>query len=287
MTFLSILIALLLERITPQLIDLRQYRWLREYNQWMIDVLHIERLGSWLGFAMLMLPLLLVIWVLAAMFENALFGLFELVFNIAIVFLCLGPKELNGQVDRYLDAIEIGDSQQQFSAASRLTRETPMMDLPQQVVQVCKSLFVEANSRMFAVLFWFTLLGPVAAVFYRLLEQLLQQKILQDSLKHIEHVLHSALGWIDWIPVHLSLFAYMISGSFEEGLQAFRRGSISAVNIYDQNNEILQNVGYQAISAHEVDNDSQALDLLRKSRGLVLRSLVVWLLLLLVLSLLN
>jgi len=287
MTFLSILIALLLERITPQLIDLRQYRWLREYNQWMIDVLHIERLGPWLGFAMLMLPLLLVIWVLAAMFENALFGLFELVFNIAIVFLCLGPKELNGQVDRYLDAIEIGDSQQQFSAASRLTRETPMMDLPQQVVQVCKSLFVEANSRMFAVLFWFTLLGPVAAVFYRLLEQLLQQKILQDSLKHIEHVLHSALGWIDWIPVHLSLFAYMISGSFEEGLQAFRRGSISAVNIYDQNNEILQNVGYQAISAHEVDNDSQALDLLRKSRGLVLRSLVVWLLLLLVLSLLN
>jgi len=287
MTFLSILIALLLERITPQLIDLRQYRWLREYNQWMIDVLHIERLGAWLGFAMLMLPLLLVIWVLAAMFENALFGLFELVFNIAIVFLCLGPKELDGQVDRYLDAIEIGDSQQQFSAASRLTRETPLMDLPQQVVQVCKSLFVEANSRMFAVLFWFTLLGPVAAVFYRLLEQLLQQKILQDSLKHIEHVLHSALGWIDWIPVHLSLFAYMISGSFEDGLQAFRRGSISAVNIYDQNNEILQNVGYQAISAHEVDNDSQALELLRKSRGLVLRSLVVWLLLLLVLSLLN
>lgn len=286
MIFLSILIALLLERITPQLIELRQFRWLHDYHQWMVDVLHLDRMGAWMGFVILMLPPLLVTWLLAAMFENALFGLFELAFNIAVVFLCLGPKELNGQVDQYLDAIDMGESQQRFNAASRLTRQAPAMELPSQVEQVSKSIFVEANSRIFALLFWFTLLGPVAAVLYRLLEQLLQQDLLQNSLNQIVDAMRSLLGWIDWLPAHLSLFAFMISGSFEEGLQAFRRGSVSAVNVYEQNNDLLQQVGFNAISAQQVVNDKQAIDMVRKSRGLVLRSLVVWLLLLFVLGLL-
>jgi membrane protein required for beta-lactamase induction len=287
MTILSILIALLLERIAPQLVELRQYRWLREYNQWMNDVLHIERLGAWLGFVILIFPLLLVIWILSAMFENTLFGLFELAFNVAIVFLCLGPRELDSQIESYLDAIEVGDSQQQFRAAGLLIRETPEIELSNQVKQVSRSVFIEANSRIFAVLFWFTLLGPLAAVLYRLLEQLLQQKVVQELSDELDQVIQSILGWIDWLPVHLTLFAYMLSGNFEEGMKSFKNGSVSAINVYEQNNDLLQNVGFEAITANEVVNPGLAIEMVRKSRGLVLRSLVVWLLLLLVLSLLG
>lgn len=284
MIFLSILIALLLERIAPQLVEFRQFRWLREYNRWMLDVLHIERLGAWIGYLILLLPLLVLIWLLTGLFENALFGLFELAFNVAVIFFCLGPKELDKEIDNYLDAIDVGNTQQQFNAASRLTVISPAMELPTQVKQVCQSLFVEANSRFYALLFWFTLLGPVAAVLYRVLEQLLEQKILQDSVSSLNK---TVLGWIDWLPTHLTVFAYMISGSFDEGMQAFRRGAMSSIHVYEQNHELLQNVGIEAISAHEVVNDKQAMELVRKARGLILRSLVVWLILILVLSLLN
>jgi hypothetical protein len=52
----------------------------------------------------------------------------------------------------------------------------------------------------------------------------------------------------------------------------------------EQNKELLQAVGYQSIASHEVSDDSHAMDLIRKSRGLFLRSLVVWLLLVLFFS---
>ena len=56
MAFLSILIALLLERIVPQFIEFRRFEWLRDYSQWMVDLLHLDRLGAWISAAVLLLP---------------------------------------------------------------------------------------------------------------------------------------------------------------------------------------------------------------------------------------
>lgn len=285
MIFLSILIALVLERVTPQFIDLRQNQWLREYTQWMVSVLHVERLAAWMALAVLILPVMLVIWIAAGMFENALFGLFELAFNVAVIFFCLGPKELSTEVDQYLDAIEVGDSQQRYNAAAKMTTETPSMDLPVQVVQVCKAIYVEANSRVFAVLFWFVILGPVAAVVYRVLEQLLKSNYLESSLDSLRQLIKQISGWIDWLPTRITLFIYMVSGNFEEGLQKYNDGSVVAVDMPEQNNELLQNVGFHSIAAHDVTEDSHAIDLIKKSRGLILRSLVVWLFVILMVSL--
>ncbi|MBT3203505.1 MAG: regulatory signaling modulator protein AmpE [Gammaproteobacteria bacterium] len=284
MIFLSILIALILERVTPQFVEIRNFRWLRDYSQWMVAVLHIERFGAWMGLAVLIFPIMVVVWIMTGMFENALFGLFELAFDVAVIFFCLGPKELDSQVDGYLDAIEVGDTQQRFKAASQLTTEAPSMELPVQVIQVCKSIYVEANSRVFAVLFWFVLFGPVAAIVYRVFEQFLTRNYLENSLDSVKQLIKTVFGWIDWLPTRITLFSYMVSGNFEEGLQIYRSGNVVAVDMVEQNKELLQAVGYQSIASHEVSDDSHAMDLIRKSRGLFLRSLVVWLLLVLFFS---
>ncbi len=286
MIFLSILIALVVERVAPQLVELRLNPWLREYSEWMISVLHIERFAGWMGLAVLVFPVIVVIWIISGMFENAFFGLFELAFNVAVIFFCLGPKELNSQVDKYLDAIEVGDSQQRFDIARQITREVPSMELSTQVIQVCKAIYVEANSRLFAILFWFLVLGPVAVVLYRLLEQLLNSSYLQQSLASVTKLSHLVLGWVDWLPAHITLFVYMVSGNFEEGLQKYRQGSVAAVDMYEQNNELLQTVGFHSIASHDVPDENQAIDIVRKSRGLVLRSLVVWLFITALLSIL-
>jgi AmpE protein len=287
MTFLSILIALLIERIAPQLVEYRRFQWLRDYGQWLVEVLHIEKLGSWMTFTILLAPLLMVMWILNGMFEHALFGLFELAFNVIVLFLCLGPRDLDKQIDHYLDAIDIGDEQQRFASASRLTTATPARELPAQAVQVCKSLFIEANIRVYAVLFWFVVLGPVAAVVYRLLDQWYRNAYLPDSLSAIHSEIGMLAGWLDWIPTRLSMFAYMLSGSFDAGLQAYRSMQYTAINAYQQNCEFLQSVGFHSLSVDDADSQAQAMDMVKKSRGLILRALVVWLLLILFLSFLH
>ena len=287
MTFLSILIALVLERVFPQFVELRRFDWLRDYSQWMQDVLHIERFGGWISLGVLLFPLVLLLWVAEGLFAGALFGLFELAFNVAVIFFCIGPKALDQQVDQYLDALDVGESEQRYQAASALSLQPPAMDLPAQAIQVCKSLFVQANIRVFSVLFWFVALGPVAAMVYRVLLQLKEQQVVDDALAAIKPVLRQLQGWLDWLPTRISLFAYMISGNFDEALQAYRNASATAIDLYEENNELLQNVGFSAISSHEASTDSQAMVLVRKTRGLFLRSLVVWLLILLPLSVLN
>ncbi len=284
MAFLSILIALLVERIIPQFIEFRRFDWLRDYSQWMVDLLRLDRLGAWLASALLLLPLLLLVWLLEAMFDNALFGLFELAFNLLVIFLCLGPKELDSQIEQYLDSIEIGDTQRRFNMAGQISDDAVATELADQVIQVSRALLVLANSRLFAVMFWFVLLGPVGAVLYRLMERLLNQDYLEQSMQPINQVMRSMLGWVDWIPTRISLFAYMVSGAFEEGLQAYHRGSVSAVDNYELNHQLLQQVGSACITQHDVSDERLAMQLLRKTRGLILRALVVWLLLVLLLS---
>jgi AmpE protein len=284
MTFLSILIALLLERVAPQLIEFRRFKWLREYGQWLVDVLHIEKLGNWLAFGALIAPLLVILWVLTGMFEHALFGLFEFAFNVAVVFFCLGPQDFDKQIDNYLDTIDVGEDEHRFTLASQFTSEMPASDLRTQTIQVCRSLFVEANTRIYAVLFWFVVFGPLAAVAYRVLEQWYRAQRLPASLSALRPDIGMLCGWADWIPARLSLFAYMISGSFEAGLQAYRNAQYAAVNNYLQNHELLASVGYQSLSETQADTPAQAMEMVRKTRGLILRSLVVWLLLLLLLS---
>ncbi len=287
MTFLAILIALLLERITPDLVAYRQFRWLRGYSLQMSDLFRIERLGAWMAVTVLILPLLLAIWFLSGIFENSLSGLFNLVFEVFIVFMCLGPRDLNKEVEQYLDAIEIGDDSRKLNAASRLTGESTENNLG-QVTRVCQLLFVEANSRIFAILFWFALIGPEAAVLYRLLQQFRQQNIMPEAQAQINQNISLLIGLMDWIPARISLFAFMLSGSFEEGMKAFRRGCQNAVDVYEENHELLQNVGYHALSLpHSIENSEQAMDLIRKSRGLILRSLTVWLLIVFLLAILN
>ena len=284
MAFLSILIALLAERIIPQFIQFRQFNWLRDYAQWMADLLHIERLGAWAGSGLLLLPLLLLVWILEGMFDNALFGLFELAFNVLVIFLCFGPKDLNSQVEQYLDSIEIGDSQRRFNMAGHINSDELATELPDQAVQVSHAMLVQANSRVFAVMFWFTLLGPVAAVLYRVLEQFLNRNYLEQSLHPLKQAMRTVLGLVDWVPARISLLAYMISGAFEEGLQAYHKGSVSALDSYEQNNDLLKLVGYACITQQEVSDEIQAMQLIRKTRGLILRALVVWLLLVLLLT---
>jgi membrane protein required for beta-lactamase induction len=284
MIIISIVIALVMERVFPQLVEFRTFKWLEDYSYWMKNAFNMQRMGAWMAVAVLLSPLFLLAWMISAMFENALFGLFELAFNVALVFFCIGPRNIDLDVDRYLDAIDVGGAQKRAKLASKLVSGTPSLELSKQALQVCKAILHEANSRVFAVLFWFVLLGPVAALMYRVLEQLLRRKVLEDSLQEIKRVLSEVMGWVDWLPVRFTLFAYMIGGNFDEGLQAYRTRDDTILDIHEENSQLLKAVGFAALVQHPIENDQQAMNMVKKARGLFLRALVVWLILVLFIS---
>lgn len=288
MSFLIILIALLIERSLPQMRAFRRFDWMRDYSRWMVEVLQIDKLGPWAGLVLLLLPVLVGVWLLASIFDNALFGLFELAFGVIVVYLTLGPAELDPEVDDYLDALDMEDERARSAAAAPLLQQAPPEALPQQSRLVIQSLFSEALIRIYAPIFWFVLLGPVAAVAYRLLERVQRgEGLIDESLGHLHVVARDALGWMDWIPARLSLFAYMIAGRFDDAWQIYRRGIALAADTYEQNIELLQQIGSAAIGLpEELGSPAVAAAELRKGRGLVLRSLVIWLLLVLAVSLL-
>lgn len=277
MTLLSILLALIAERAAPQLLLYRSFEWFADYMEWISENLSIHRMNANVLLAVVMIPLMLLCWMFDGLFDNALFGLFELTFNVLVLLFCLGPVDLNSLTERYLDAREADNAEEARQIEASLFIENVQPSAETDSI-FTRFLLVQANSGIFAVLFWFALLGPVAALLYRLLEQSLRLKNLPEAVLPIRPAAQTLLGWMDWAPSRISMIAYLICGNFEAALRRWKNTTPGAVDLLEQNNEMLQTVGLAAIDA-ETEGQS-AIEKVKKSRGLILRSLVVWVILL-------
>ena len=101
------------------------------------------------------------------LFAGVLFGIFKLIFGIVVVVYCLGPSNFWSQFYVYAAAIHKDDAQAAVENAKSLF-ELPAFANPQEFHRALTSaLFIAANNRIFAVIFWYILLGPAGAVLYR------------------------------------------------------------------------------------------------------------------------
>lgn len=284
MIFISIIIALVVDRIFSQLQAFRQFKWLQDYTDWMTDVLSISRLPVWVSLIVLMLPLLFLVSFLQGIFANGLFGLFALAFNVVVLFYCLGPQDTDQQVDDYLHSIDTGDEKTRLEAASALREQPVDMAINKQASQVVDAIFTASHRRIFACLFWFVLLGALGAVFYRLIAQSTKLTIRDDEKQLLNKKFAELLGYLDWLPARLTIAAYMVSGHFEGALAGYRKAASDLIEVNETNQGILTAGGRGAIQIKTIETDLQASEYVKKARGLALRSLVVWLVFSLVLT---
>ncbi len=276
MIFLSIIITLVLDRVFNQFHSFRQFKWLQKYADWMTDVLSVSRLPVWLSVVILLLPLLLGLSFLQGIFANGLLGLFALAFNVVLLFLCLGPADTDRQVDDYLLAIDAGDEQKRMEIASQLYEKPTSAQIYVQASQVVDAVFMASHRRVFAVLFWFVVLGVMGAVIYRLVEQSVKLKINDDAEKKLNHAFLTVLGYLEWLPVRITIVAFMIGGHFEAAFAGYRKAANDGVDIDETNQAVLATGGRGAIQFQALESGQQAREYVRKARGLVLRALVIW-----------
>lgn len=287
MTLISVVIGLLLDRYMEHLDDKRRLDWYRRYVAWCHSHLGVgDFTHSTFGLALILGPLLVATLILSAVLHTVLFGVAGLAFDVAVLLFCLGPRDLEAQIGAYLDAAADHDGIREQSIASDLLEEAVPMEPAARVLAVTEGALAEANNRLFAVLFWFMILGPFGAVLYRASSELL--RIEREQAGEAAPWTERLLGLLDWLPTRLTVLGYALAGHFDATFSVLRRYLFSVEEpLYLRNRALLREAGRTALGP-DVQWLQAGLDPqppLAAALSLITRSLLLWIALLALLTL--
>lgn len=289
MNFLALLLGLALERVLTHLFHLREFRWLDP----LFDS-HLRRLRAtaggrnrrWSALALtFLLAALLVapVALLSVALRGELLQIPYFLFAVVVLLFSLGPRDLDDEVEDYGDALETGDVAGQQRVAEELLEKVPPALPAERNAAVERAIYVQANNRIFGVVFWFLVLGPTGAWTFRVLDLMRHRTEVkageEDATATMEAV-RTLHGLLAWIPSRLLALGYVLAGNFEEAMESWRNSGREAhLPFADGTVEIVARVGAAASGrgALDVADATEALDRIRGARSLVIRTLwMIW-----------
>lgn len=289
MKLIALLIGLVVERLATQLFHLRELRWLDK----VIDAGYgqVARFADWpaivpvvLLAALLVFPVFLVMFLLG----DALFGFAYLLLAVIVLFFSLGPKDIGEEIDDYCSALESGDAEHIRVTSKALLERDHNDDDEDRIRHVEEAVFVQSNNRLFAVIFWFVVFGPLGAWAYRVMDLIRRRAVFNasradgvvDEAERMAAAASALHGWVAWIPARLTAAGYALAGSFDDARTAWRHPHApEALTTGERNEQLLGRVGAAAIALPHRENESLAARGIRgatAARHLVLRLLLLW-----------
>jgi adenosylcobinamide-phosphate synthase len=311
MTFISILLALLIEQLKPLRADNPIYTQIQilankieaSFNA---GTVKHGRLGWWLVVGLLTVPTALIYWLCLRLSPFA-----ALAWNVLIVYLTLGFRRYS----HYFTSIQLALSSGDDEAARRYLAEWTHLDTSDMDVSEISRLTVEralmaTHRNVFGVFFWFLMpVGPACAVMYRVAEYLAR------AWTEPEHMQNEAFGqyatkvfyWIDWVPARLTAVAFAVVGNFEDAVYSWRnyadrwKDEVVGIILSAGGGALGVRLGEPEEKAMILQADASAVDIdsldlesqpgteatpraLQSAVGLVWRALLLWMLLLALLS---
>jgi len=276
MVLLSALLGIAADRLLTHLHEYRSYNQFLGYVDWMRERFSGSAWDHIGGLVLLLLPIWLTTGLLQSWFADWLFGLAGLLFNIAVFVYCMGPRDLSGDVDNWCEVCESSDTDLRQRAAGRLLGgEIPPQDPVDCARKLAGAVLVEANDRLFAVLFWFILLGPLGAVLYRSAAVLYQQRREQSEFGESVAWLHAVLVWL---PARLVALGYALSGHFDAAMEGWRKAHSDHPQGTEGSEQILVVTGSGALGLETEESAEDAIQSpVRAAMRLVWRTLTIWL----------
>jgi len=290
MTLLALLIGLVVERLATQLFHLRRLRWLES----MIDLgfRQIGRFANWpavIPIALLGILLILPVFLVLFLLQDRLYDVPNLILSVVVLFFSLGPKDIGEDVDEYCRAIE-ADDEERINVTSKVLLEGDVPVLAgERIRRVEEAVCIQANNRLFAVIFWFVLFGPygpLGAWTYRITDMMRRRAVFNATREDSETttaILRASVmlhGWLAWIPARLTAIGYALAGSFDGALTAWRKVDDSrGLSITEQSESLLARVGVGAMALEEREGESISERGVRgatAANGLVFRLLFIW-----------
>jgi membrane protein required for beta-lactamase induction len=274
--------ALAVEIFYKPVSELRRYDWFARYHQSLYQKLEGQTLRDGPVGVILFIGLVaLGVWIILALL-GSLSALLTFLFGLVVLIYTLGPRDLEQDVEEVIQALERDDAEGAVLSARRLddVEELAADSMPELVEQVRNRILVEANTRVFGVLFWFLILGPIGAVLFRLSCQVRLQPEVTEEYRNATRDLYRILAWI---PARLTVLCYALAGNFMDTLSRWE----SPADLWQRESDaFLIESGKGALQSDDADND-EGIDTLpiQHAMALVKRALVVWLALLALLTL--
>lgn len=208
MSFLVLLLAVWIEKFSALRHRVqRDSGWLRELAKLEVSPRFVNR--PWLVLALLILFPVAVLGLLLVVLEPVAYGLLAFPIHLLVVIYSLGRGDLLGGLGPFRDAWRREDLQ---AAAHVAKRDLDICaDSGEQLLErVQGHLLWEAYQSFFAVIFWYFLLGPVAALSYRLLALAAEHGKNPALVERAAQLRHA----FDWLPVRLLAASFALVGNF-------------------------------------------------------------------------
>lgn len=289
MTFLTVLLALFIERVMQQHRPEREHRWFDAYCTRLTSAWFGRWLMSrpWGGVFALLPPLLLVAWLQA--FFDGLGGLFAFAFGTVVLLYSLGPRDLGDETEAFLEARDKGEDARANALAQALCHGEAPREEPNRSFAVARAVVVLAATRLVGPIFWFVVLGAVGAAAYRAVHLFTGRMRRGDCPAEPRHSGNRMRHLVDWAPARLTAIGYAVAGSFDGVAQAWRTlKDASDEAPPDEATWLLERTGLAALDTFPDDAgdlagagepgwaDEPLPPVVEDALALVWRSLVVW-----------
>jgi len=248
-----------------------------------------------------------------------------MVWSVVVLYITLGFRQFSHHFTDIRDALEAGDEDRARELLARWQRvdasELPRSEIVRHVIEYS---VLAAHRHVFGVLAWFSILaafgfGPAGAVLYRMAEFVVRywryrnRMQLQPASEALQSAAWRAWTAVDWLPARITAIAFAVVGSFEEAIDCWRNyaqrfpndndgvilaATSGAVNVrlgggslepvFSQtNSQGFQAAGVGTEPTMDTSTPGREAEVahLRSIVGLVWRSVVLWMVLLVLLTL--
>lgn len=208
MSFLVLLLVLWIEKLSNWRQRLQQdSAWLRQLDGAAASRPLAGRpwlaLGIWVVLPLVALALLLTL------LQPLAYGWLALPVHLLVVVFALGRGDVQADLGSFRDAWRRGDTQGALHVAER-DLGLWVEEGDDLLMRVQEHLVWQAYQSFFAVIFWYFLLGPVAALAYRLLalaEERAASPAIREQARQVRHA-------FDWVPVRVLAASFSLVGNF-------------------------------------------------------------------------
>ncbi|MCP4300797.1 MAG: regulatory signaling modulator protein AmpE [Gammaproteobacteria bacterium] len=289
MNLIALLIGLVIERLATQLFHWRRMRWLDRIIDFGFK--QAQRVANWPPLIpVVLLATVLVLPVYAIIFSlgGTLAGFTYLILAVVVLFFSLGPRDIGEEVDEYCKALESEQEENIYNAAKAVIEGDVPAEARERIRCVEESVCVQANNRLFAVVFWFVLLGPLAAWAYRVTDMIRRRAVFsvareEESDSNVAMLRDAAImlhGWLAWVPARLTAVGYATAGHFDEAVAAMRAPTEQRdATTSEQSENLLARVGTAALALQDKPDESITERGVRgavAANRLVFRLLIIW-----------
>lgn len=287
MVLITILIVLVVQRFA-NIANWFKTEWFETYLGWLRPAL--AKSPPWLALAVVLLPVFVVLGILDLLLSLHLFGLFYLVLATAVLLLCMDARNLKNQLTAYFGHAEKKDIEAASNAVASFLNDTnattnattPTTTMPQSLPQtfpelyrsVTKSILTKSYTQVFALLFWFAVLGVYGASGYAILTLLRRTAVKVDgSFGDIARNAEITQNIMDWLPVRVIGVCYALVGHFVHAFKCVLKNL--KLGLQD-NQKFTVESGLTSLGANIEDTSTASLEENSNALALIDRALIAW-----------